>query len=307
MQFFLKISSFFRAFFVYLIYKINYSEVVLKYSGDNFVSYNEKKKEETKSIAWYLTTHITLYIVLIFFLIFFAWYTYFVVTHRYYIVYGPSMKPTLNAQVADNDENSAMDAVYVNLYDDIEVGDIVVIENVSTSSESIIKRVVAESGDYVTIAKSGDNFYLYRIPKSMMSQNSHGEKESLLSDSNAIVLENESSSGYEVIWDESSVFIDGNYTYEFKFYDQFLLNMANSNFDYYISSSGLKYVCVPEGYTLCLGDNRAVSADSRRYGFMSYENIVGNVELFVYDYSFGNRVLEVIKYYYSQVEDFFAR
>ncbi len=279
----------------------------MKYSGDNFVSYNEKKKEETKSIAWYLTTHITLYIVLIFFLIFFAWYTYFVVTHRYYIVYGPSMKPTLNAQVADNDENSAMDAVYVNLYDDIEVGDIVVIEGVSASSESIIKRVVAESGDYVTIAKSGDNFYLYRIPKSMMSQNSHGEKESLLSDSEAQVIESESASGYDVIWDESSVFIDGNYTYEFKFYDQFLLNMANSNFDYYISSSGLKYVCVPEGYTLCLGDNRAVSADSRRYGFMSYENIVGNVELFVYDYSFGNRVLEVIKYYYSQVEDFFAR
>lgn len=283
----------------------------MKYSGDNFVSYNEKKKEETKSIAWYLTTHITLYIVLIFFLIFFAWYTYFVVTHRYYIVYGPSMKPTLNAQVADNDENSAMDAVYVNLYGEIQVGDIVVIENVSTSSESIIKRVVAESGDYVTIAKSGDNFYLYRIPKSMMTLNSHGEKESLLSDSEAQVIESECVSGYDVIWDENSQFVDGNYNYEYKFYKKFLdesePDVDSEDYEYFISSSGLKYVCVPEGYTLCLGDNRAVSADSRRYGFISYSNIVGNVELFVYDYSFGNRVLEVIKYYYSQVEDFFAR
>lgn len=283
----------------------------MKYSGDNFVSYNEKKKEETKSIAWYLTTHITLYIVLIFFLIFFAWYTYFVVTHRYYIVYGPSMKPTLNAQVADNDENSAMDAVYVNLYDDIEVGDIVVIEGVSASSESIIKRVVAESGDYVTIAKSGDNFYLYRIPASMMTLNSHGEKESLLSDSEAQVIESECVSGYDVIWDENSQFVDGNYNYEYKFYKKFLdesePDVDSEDYEYFISSSGLKYVCVPEGYTLCLGDNRAVSADSRRYGFISYSNIVGNVELFVYDYSFGNRVLEVIKYYYSQVEDFFAR
>lgn len=283
----------------------------MKYSGDNFVSYNEKKKEETKSIAWYLTTHITLYIVLIFFLIFFAWYTYFVVTHRYYIVYGPSMKPTLNAQVADNDENGAMDAVYVNLYGEIQVGDVVVIENVSTSSESIIKRVVAESGDYVTIAKSGDNFYLYRIPASMMTLNSHGEKESLLSDSEAQVIESESASGYDVIWDENSQFVDGNYNYEYKFYKKFLdesePDVDSEDYEYFISSSGLKYVCVPEGYTLCLGDNRAVSADSRRYGFISYSNIVGNVELFVYDYSFGNRVLEVIKYYYSQVEDFFAR
>ncbi len=278
----------------------------MKFSGDNFISYNEKKKEETKSIAWYLTTHITLYIVLIFFLIFFAWYTYFVVTHRYYIVYGPSMKPILNEQVADNDENSAMDAVYVNLYDKIEVGDIVVINDVSSSGESIIKRVVAESGDYVTIAKSGDNFYLYRIPKSMMSQNSNGEKESLLSDSNAIVLENESSSGYEVIWDESSIYVDGNYTYEYKFYDRFFSDNS-LNYDYYTSQDGLKYVCVPDGYSFCLGDNRAVSADSRRYGFISNENMVGNVELIVYDYSFGNRVLEVIKFYYTQVEDFFAR
>lgn len=278
----------------------------MKFSGDNFISYNEKKKEETKSIAWYLTTHITLYIVLIFFLIFFAWYTYFVVTHRYYIVYGPSMKPILNEQVADNDENSAMDAVYVNLYDKIEVGDIVVINDVSSSGESIIKRVVAESGDYVTIAKSGDNFYLYRIPKSMMSQNSNGEKESLLSDSNAIVLENESSSGYKVIWDESSIYVDGNYTYEYKFYDRFFSD-SSFNYDYYTSQDGLKYVCVPDGYSFCLGDNRAVSADSRRYGFISNENMVGNVELIVYDYSFGNRVLEVIKFYYTQVEDFFAR
>ena len=288
---------------LFLIKLKNFKRSNLKYNEDNFVSLNKKKKEETKSIAWYLTTHITLYIVLIFFLIFFAWYTYFIVTHRYYIVYGPSMKPTLNAQVSDYDEDSAMDAVYVNLYGKIVVGDIVVIDDVSSSS--IIKRVVAESGDYVTIAKSGDNFYLYRIPASMMTLNTQGEKESLISDSEALVVEREN--GYDVIWDEASVQVDGNYIYEYKFYDRFLLNMTNSNFDYYISEEGLKYVCVPQGYTFCLGDNRAVSADSRRYGFISYDNIVGDVELFVYDYSFGNRVLEVIKFYYSQVEDFFAR
>lgn len=277
----------------------------MKYSS--FESYNKKKKDEEKSIAWYLTTHITLYIVLLFFLIFFVWYTYFVVSHRYYIVYGPSMKPTLNAQVADYDENSAMDAVYVNIYGKINVGDVVVIEGVSEDSASIIKRVVAESGDYVTIAKSGENFYLYRIPASMMSHGESGEKVSLISDEEARVVEEKSVSGYDVIWNEDSYdtsSVIGNYTYEIKFFNKFLLD---SNFDYYTSSEGLRYVCVPEGYTLCLGDNRAVSADSRKYGFISNNNIVGYVELFVYDYSFGNRVLEVIRYYYAQVEEFFAR
>ena len=124
---------------------------------------DKKKKEETKSIALYLTTHITLYIVLIFFLIFFIWYTVFSVTHRYYIVEGASMQPYLNASIAPTDTSSSQDAVYVNLNGKIEVYDVVVIEGVSKTSPSIIKRVVAEEGDFVSIAKSGNSFFLFRI------------------------------------------------------------------------------------------------------------------------------------------------
>ena len=285
---------------------IKLKRVNLKYRTDNFDSYNEKKKEEKKSIAWYLTTHITLYIVLLFFLIFFAWYTVFVATHNYYIVYGASMKPTLNAQIADTDERGTMDAVYVNKVGRVEVGDIVVIEGVSPRSENIIKRLVAEAGDYVTIAKSGDNFYLYRIPASMIIL-SGDEKESLLSDEEAKIVETKADIGYDVIWNENSTQADGNYVYELEFYDEFLYDIDISGYDYYVSEEGLKYVCVPEGYSFCLGDNRRASADSRTYGFIENSHIVGYVELIVYDYSFGNRVLEVIKFYYAQVEEFFAR
>ena len=154
----------------------------MNYNNEEFIQYNKKKKKkETKSIALYLTTHITLYIVLIFFLIFFAWYTYFVATHRYYIVYGPSMKPILNDTIADDRADLGTDAVYVDTTGKIKVGDIVVIENVSTESESIIKRVVAEEGDFVTIAQDNDGYYyLYRIQSAYIKENADGEIESLI-------------------------------------------------------------------------------------------------------------------------------
>ena len=273
---------------------------------------DKKKKEETKSIALYLTTHITLYIVLIFFLIFFIWYTVFSVTHRYYIVEGASMQPYLNASIAPTDTSSSQDAVYVNLNGKIDVYDVVVIEGVSKTSPSIIKRVVAEEGDFVSIAKSGNSFFLFRIDAEDMTLNENNEYTTLVSDENALVFENERNTGYEiryVDWNSVDERIYNGVYYDSGFFSQFIQGYINGNdtFSYYISSDDLVYVQVPENYTFCLGDNRAHSRDSRTYGFISYDNIVGDVEITVYNYSFVNRVFEVIKYYYKQVEEFFAR
>lgn len=273
---------------------------------------DKKKKEETKSIALYLTTHITLYIVLIFFLIFFIWYTVFSVTHRYYIVEGASMQPYLNASIAPTDTSSSQDAVYVNLNGKIEVYDVVVIEGVSKTSPSIIKRVVAEEGDFVSIAKSGNSFFLFRIDAEDMTLNENNEYTTLVSDENALVFENERNTGYEiryVDWNGVDERVYNGVHYDYGFYSQFIQGYVNESdaYSYYVSSDNLIYVQVPENSTFCLGDNRAHSSDSRTYGFISYDNIVGDVEITVYNYSFVNRVFEVIKYYYYQVEEFFAR
>ena len=273
---------------------------------------DKKKKEETKSIALYLTTHITLYIVLIFFLIFFVWYTVFSVTHRYYIVEGASMQPYLNNGIPATDQSSSKDAVYVNLNGKIDVYDVVVIEGVSKTSPSIIKRVVAEEGDFVSIAKSGNSFYLYRIDAEDITLNENSEYTSMISDENAIVYENERNTGYKIEYDDWNSVDERIYNgvyYDSGFFSQFVQGYINGNdtFSYYVSSDDLIYVQVPENSTFCLGDNRAHSSDSRTYGFISYDNIVGDVEITVYNYSFVNRVWEVIKYYYKQVEEFFAR
>lgn len=273
---------------------------------------DKKKKEETKSIALYLTTHITLYIVLIFFLIFFVWYTVFSVTHRYYIVEGASMQPYLNNGIPATDQSSSKDAVYVNLNGKIDVYDVVVIEGVSKTSPSIIKRVVAEEGDFVSIAKSGNSFYLYRIDAEDMTLNENNEYTTLVSDENAIIYENKRNTGYEIRYDDWNSVDERVYNgvhYDYGFYSQFIQGYVNESdaYSYYVSSDDLIYVQVPENSTFCLGDNRAHSSDSRTYGFISYDNIVGDVEITVYNYSFVNRVFEVVKYYYKQVEDFFAR
>lgn len=280
----------------------------MNYQNEEYIQYSKKKKsKETRSIAWYLTTHITLYIVLIFFLIFFAWYTYFSVTHRYYIVTGTSMQPTLNSGILSEDESE--DAVYVNIYGNIDFGDIVVI-NASNNSDDIIKRVLATGGDYVTIARSGNSYYVYRIAKENVVLDENGVMTgSLIEDVNARLQENERGGfSYSIdytSWGTEPGILQGGITYEAQFYNQFIADADEE--DLFISGGGLIYVRVPEDHVFCLGDNRANSRDSRYYGYFSLDEIVGDVEIIVYDYSFGNRVLQVIGFYYRQVEEFFAR
>ncbi len=283
----------------------------MNFHNEEYIQYSkEKRRKETRSIAWYLTTHIILYIALIFFLIFFAWYTWFFVTHRYYIVEGTSMQPTLNSGTLL--ESDSKDAVYVNIYDSPDFGNIVVLDtsNIpSYKSNYIIKRILGTAGDYVSIVRSEGSYHIYRIPSESIILNDDGVATgSLLDDANAILRENSSSFNYSIDYDAWS-YLTGisynGYTYEGNFYDK-IIQTADSN-DLFVSTNGIVYVRVPEDSLFCVGDNRYSSSDSRSNGFISASIVVGCVDIIVYDYSFGNRILQVITFYYKQVEDFFAR
>ncbi len=283
----------------------------------DFIQYSKKKdKNETQNIALYLSTHITLYIILLFFLIFFAWYTVFVTTHRFYAVSGVSMEPTLNIEIpeekfgTDEARKITHDAVYIDKMAKVRIFDVVVIE--WPYEDSIIKRVVARGGDYVTIAKVDGQYRYFRIPK--------GTNLEEFTDAQAIVDET-GSLGYKIydyaqwteLLDQIEINInDHTHAYEEAFYNTFLkeyhsLTNQEKADKFYISPEGLLYVKVPEGQVFCMGDNRAFSTDSRKHGFFDEKDVVGRTEFVVRNYNFVNRIVEVVKFYFSEVEKFFAR
>ncbi len=287
-----------------------------KFDGD-FIQYSDKKvKKETKNLALYFVLHITLYIVLLFFAIFFIWYTVFISTHSFYAVQGASMKYTLNSSIQDTDQKSSYDAVYVNRFAKLRDYDIVVLNR--DGNTSIVKRLMATEGEYITIAKTNDGTYrFYRI------KNPNDEALETFSDEDAMLDEESGELGYRIRGYESwknmrpdsgevSVEIGGTVfknRYEDYFYDKFLTYYGTDDapYNYFVSANGLIYVQVPQGKVFCMGDNRGFSTDSRESGFFSRDQVVGRSEFIVYNFNFGNRILEVVKFYFSEVEKFFAR
>lgn len=296
----------------------------------DYIQYSDKKvKQETKHLALYFTLHITLYVVLFFFLIFFAWYTVFISTHKFYVVTGVSMMPTLNGQISEellyDNINEAQklsyDAVYIDKMTAPKVYDIIVV-NKASAKDSVIKRLMGVEGDYITIAKGvsesgGECFYFYRIPK--------GENLENFSDEDAKVLEDGTNGyriyNYECLWTHYSsgsvsqskqVEVNQQFitnSYEYNFYNNFLSGYGNPNsqYNYYVSDSGLIYVQIPEDKVFYMGDNRVFSTDCREKGFCEASYVEGRAEIILHNYSFSDRLFEVVKFYFKEMEKFFAR
>lgn len=278
----------------------------------DFIQYSDKKvKKETKNLALFFAVHITLYVVLFFFLLFFAWYTIYIATHKFYAVSGPSMMPTLNAGIVNMQEDDvSYDGVYVDRTKKAGVFDIVVIER--ANAKSIIKRVMAVEGDWITIAKGTDengqeSLFFYRVPK-------EAEFESY-TDEMAKLNEDEGLNGYSIYGYQdwmANVGTDVTGKYEAAFFNTFLSdyvfpNSESGSYQYKVSAGGLVYVQVPENHVFCLGDNRGHSSDSRVSGFYKRADVVGTVELIVKNHNFVSRLWEVVKFYFAEIEEFFAR
>ena len=302
------------------------------FNDKEFIQYSDKKvKEEKKNLALYFAVNITLYVLLFFFLLFFVWYTVFISTHSFYGVKGVSMMPTLNAQISKvvdplvDKKELSYDAVYVDKSTKPQIFDIIVMKNPDPSSEagkSVIKRLMATAGDYVSIAKGktesgSDCFYFYRIANGtdLTSYTDDLGKLDEMSGENEYTINT-----YEDWWEsknfsamEIEVEVGGtplSQTYEYNFFLNFLYDFNPNQVDtqkYFVSEGGLVYVKVPEGKFFYLGDNRGHSTDARNNGFCDTSYIIGRTEFVVYNYNFVNRIVEVIKFYFAEMEKFFAR
>lgn len=292
-----------------------------KFSGD-FIQVDKKKvKDETSNLAFYLFTRITFYIILIFFAIFFVWYTAFISTHSFYAVNGVSMMGTLNGQITEQRLESgedltgvSYDAVYIDKSTAAKLFNVIVLQ-LPDKKDTIIKRLMAQEGDYITVAKvkTGESwqYRFFRIPK--------GENLSQFTDDMAMLQET-GQKGYSIYsyenWDKrcaasETIAIDGKqeHVYEEYFYETFLKDYGKENaaYTYHVSQNGLLYVQVPKDKVFYMGDNRGRSDDARSNGFCNKSCIIGHTEFIVYNYNFGNRILEVVKFYFKEVEKFFAR
>lgn len=238
-------------------------------------------------------------IYVIIFVCFMIWY--FDFRSKYYIsdVEGPSMSPTINAEVSDSDPNTKQDFVYVNKKKEAQRGDIVVVNlnttGVKENDYYIIKRVIAMAGDKVTIKIAEDGYYHVFMQYA-------GQEEVTQLDEDYI-------KSYEGWTSAKSVYISSTTYYESEFYSTFISSDTNVSI-----IDGVAFYEVPENSYFCLGDNRAVSVDSRRRGVFSKSKISGVAEIIVKNgTNYGGIKLFFKKwgsiwgFYWKQIEMLFAR
>lgn len=259
-----------------------------------FKSHKNSKKEdefvekEIKKIPKVISIMFFVYIIL--FLALMVWLFYFKATYYISPVQGTSMQPTINPEISSQLDSN--DFVYVNGRKTGTYGDIVTID--VGAENPIIKRVIGMEGDLVSIYMTEDGYYhvaiLYRYTRDV------------------VILEEEYIKSYSKWTSSREGIVVSNVVYEKQFYDTFLKSGSNlENID------GVLFYEVPKNAYFCLGDNRAVSSDSRSRGVFSKNQIKGVAEIIV---KYGNvssgsllgkKIAAIAAYYWEKIEKSFAR
>lgn len=164
-------------------------------------------------------------------------------------VVGASMYPTLNY---DESEDTC-DVVYIKETKNVEIGDIIVMNalNYSGKESFYIKRVVAKAGDTVQFVRADNNLYADSTgaPCGLFYLYINGE----------IV--------YESYINDETPLTEGTMYLRLDIIDK----------TYYNTVVMQQPITIPEGQLYVLGDNRRVSNDSKYFGCVKNEDIIGKV------------------------------
>lgn len=235
----------------------------------NYEYYQTEK--ENKKIGKVFNICLTVFIIL--FVIVGSFSIWFNATFRFYTVSGTSMQPTINPDISGGD---FQDGVYVTTNFDLEYKDIIVLYrpgDTEHKQNTIIKRVIATEGDYVTIK---------------MVDTSEGQRYKVFvqragSDQIEMLEEDYIYTGGEDWSNNLSPHPENGVLYEPRFYAKFLEYSDTEFYNKYMLDDGSYYYKVGEDQVFFLGDNRLASSDARAYGCVNEEDIVGEVVVMMRD------------------------
>jgi len=218
---------------------------------------------------------------------------------EYVTINGESMQNTLNPNpelrkdTETGEYNFVQDGVYIKITTDVDYGDIVVINK--TKTQSVIKRVLAFGGDYITIASinyDGNRDYRFMRVKSG-------------SDKVEIINEEDYIKSY-YYWNMISGTIVDNVEYENPLYSYYI-NQDYQTKTFTVNLDGedrnVIFFKVPDKHIFYMGDNRTGSKDART-GTMPQANIQGYVVKVVHNGTFIKD--DPTKWFFKQIEDFFS-